>query len=164
MSVAGLGATCIITGVKPGVVVFTSKLYPWIATYFSLTLATNVICTGTSNHFFPPCAPAYVVTIALVACKIWRSQKALSSVNLKSSLTPVMITVVESGAIYSAALLSVTVAYATKNNGQYAALDFVRYLCFSLWSQYCSLLCILYICRSLRLSCVLSDILVCSCF
>jgi len=106
-AVVGFGAIHIITKVTPETVVFTSKLYPWITTYFILTLVTNIICT------------------ALVAWRIWWSQKALSNAQLPSSLTPVMITVVESGAIYSTALIAVMVAYATKTNGQYAALDFV---------------------------------------
>lgn len=66
------------------------------------------------------------VPIALIAIRIWQSQKALRRVKVQSNLTPVMIILIESGSIYAAALLSVIITYAIKNNGQYVILDFVR--------------------------------------
>lgn len=54
--VAGFGTTYVFSQVKPGEKVFIHQLYPWITTYFSLTLATTVICTCTLNLF--PVSPA----------------------------------------------------------------------------------------------------------
>jgi len=86
-------------------VVFTSKLAPWIASTLAITLATNVTCTG------------------LIAYRIWLSQRATRDFRVHSPLMPVMITMIESGVLYSAAALSCLVAYASGSNGQYAALD-----------------------------------------
>ena len=45
---------------------------------------------------------------------------------MSSTLLPVMIIVIESGAIYSAALVSGIAAYAAENNALYVITDFVR--------------------------------------
>lgn len=63
---------------------------------------------------------------ALIAVRIWRSQRILREARIQSNLIPLMVTLVESGALYAAALLSVIVTYATKNNAQYIVLDLVR--------------------------------------
>jgi len=109
-AVAGFGTTYIFSKVQPGDRVFISQLYPWITTYFSLTLATTVICT------------------TLIAVRIWRGQMMMRQARLQSNLMPIMVTLVESGAIYAAALLSVIVTYATKNNAQYIVLDLLTSL------------------------------------
>jgi len=84
-----------------------SQLFPWIASYLAVTLATNVICTG------------------LIAFKLRGSRKELGGFYVQSSLIPILTKVMESGAIYSAALISVLVAYLTGRGGKYAAFDLI---------------------------------------
>jgi hypothetical protein len=45
---------------------------------------------------------------------------------MDSTLLPVMVMIIESGAVYSAALISIIAAYALGNNSQYIIVDFVR--------------------------------------
>jgi len=92
---------------EPGNVVFDSVLAPWITSAFSMTLSTTVICTG------------------LIAFRIWRSQRLLKQARVHSTLLPVMVMIVESGAIYSAALISIIAAFASGNNSQYIIIDFL---------------------------------------
>jgi len=92
---------------QPGDIVFESVLAPWVASGWSMTLATTVICTG------------------LIAFRIWRSRRLLKQSRMHSSLLPVLVIIIESGALYSAAMISVIVAYAAGNNLQYIIIDFL---------------------------------------
>lgn len=92
---------------KPGNVVFESVLVPWVTSAWVMTLATNVTCTG------------------LISFRIWRSQRLLKQAGMSSTLLPVMIIVIESGAIYSAALVSGLATYAAGNNALYVINDFI---------------------------------------
>jgi len=91
----------------PGNVVFESVLAPWVASAWSTTLATNVTCT------------------VLISFRIWRGQRRLKQAGMSSTLLPVMIIVIESGAIYSSGLISALAAYASGNNSQYIIRDFL---------------------------------------
>jgi len=92
---------------KPGSVVFESVLAPWITSAWSMTLGTTLFCTG------------------LIAFKIWQSQQLLKQVRMRSTLTPIMVIIIESGAVYSAAMISIIAAYASGNNSQYIIVDFL---------------------------------------
>jgi len=88
-------------------VAFESALAPWITATFSMTLATNVVCTG------------------LIVYRIWRSQRQVEPACKNSTFLPVMVMIIESGAIYSAALISVVVTYSAGHSAQYVLLDFL---------------------------------------
>jgi hypothetical protein len=133
--VAGSGTTYVLPKVKPEDKWFISQLYPWITAYFSLTLITTVLCTGmvyTDPHLF---LQLIWLSTALIATRIWRCQRALKKVQLRSNLIPAMIVVIESGATYAAAMLSVLIAYVTKSNGQCIVLDLVGRLWFAILSS-----------------------------
>jgi len=76
----------------------------WIISFIAMTLSTNIFCTS------------------LIAVKIWKIN-SLSSQFVAHSLTPVMLVVVESGAIYSCCLIALLVCYLTGSWGQYLILD-----------------------------------------
>jgi len=95
---------------KPGNVVFESLLSPWISFAWSMSLATTLTCTG------------------LIAFRIWRSQRLLRETRLHSTLLPVMVMIIESGALYAAALISIIAAYAAGSNSQYIIVDFLTSL------------------------------------
>jgi len=92
---------------KPGNVVFETLLSPWITFAWSMSLATTASCTG------------------LIAFRIWRSQRQLKQYRMHSTLLPVMVMIIESGAVYSAALISTIAAYASGNNSQYILVDLI---------------------------------------
>ncbi|KAF8503020.1 hypothetical protein BU17DRAFT_101872 [Hysterangium stoloniferum] len=102
--IAGIGVVhgCAIT--KNGDV-FASTLSGWITSFFTLTLATNVICTS------------------LIAARIWFTTRKVARFSGQQTLMPVVIVVVESGFIYSASCITLLVVYLIGSNAQYPALD-----------------------------------------
>ncbi|KAJ7439330.1 hypothetical protein FB451DRAFT_1415753 [Mycena latifolia] len=103
---SGIGVIYTTTrGAPPGASVFLPALVPWVISFFGFTLCTNVLCT------------------VLIVLRIWFC--AHRSVVQHSLLRPFMAVVIESGAIYSGALLALLVMYASGSVGQYPALDYV---------------------------------------
>jgi len=102
---AGIGACFSFSIAAASGSIFKITLGHWIVSYFSITIALNVICTS------------------LIAWKIW-------SINHRSAragdLNSVIIIIVESGAIYSATLLTLLILYEFGNFGQYILLDAVN--------------------------------------
>ncbi|KAJ3988526.1 hypothetical protein F5890DRAFT_1491209 [Lentinula detonsa] len=84
--------------------IFALELQNWIVSFFSLTLSTNFICT------------------ALVAYRIWYVNRSIMKFTHRS-WNPVMLLVIESGAIYSATLLSLLILYKAQSWFQYVLLD-----------------------------------------
>ncbi|KAJ7906264.1 hypothetical protein B0H13DRAFT_716077 [Mycena leptocephala] len=113
-SAIGVLYTLTTHATTPGATVFLDVLVPWVTSFFAFTLCTNVICT---------------VLIALRICVVQ------GSIVHHSVLRPFMIVVIESGAIYSTALLSLLVVYASGSLGQYPALDYVMPLVGILFSM-----------------------------
>ncbi|KAL4261801.1 hypothetical protein AB1N83_006450 [Pleurotus pulmonarius] len=88
---------------SPGSEIFQTAS-AWITTFFVLTMCINVTCT---------------VAIS------WRIYSARSPLSTQTSLTLVLLVVVESGALYASSVLALMVAYVSGSNGQYPALDVV---------------------------------------
>jgi len=76
----------------------------WITTFFVLTMCINVSCTAAIS---------------------WRIYSTGRLTNASRSLLPVMIIIVESGALYTSGVLGLLIAFLTGSNGQYPALDVV---------------------------------------
>ncbi|EJC99759.1 uncharacterized protein FOMMEDRAFT_93188, partial [Fomitiporia mediterranea MF3/22] len=91
--------------VSPTTLIFIPKLKQWIVSFFSLTLFTNLTCT------------------ALIAFKIWWTGRQLQSVSPQRVHSPVLAIVVESGMVYSTALISLMAAYVSGSWGHYVILD-----------------------------------------
>ncbi|KAF8234517.1 hypothetical protein L208DRAFT_1393909 [Tricholoma matsutake] len=100
----GIGILYSFARVVPQAEIFVVQLQQWILSFFSLTLATNIICTS------------------LVAYRIWAINRE-SIVFSKSSLRPIMLLVIESGAIYSATLTTLLILYKQQSWFQYVLLD-----------------------------------------
>ncbi|KZT64356.1 hypothetical protein DAEQUDRAFT_769764 [Daedalea quercina L-15889] len=102
----GVGILYSFDKVDPEASIFVVQLGHWITAFFSMTFATNVICT------------------ALVAYRIW----AINRTHLffrYQDLRPVMVLIVESGALYSATLLALLILYNVGSWFQYVVLDAV---------------------------------------
>lgn len=77
--------------------------------FYSLTLATNFFAT------------------ALLAYRIWKVDQEVASVctTRSNTLQPAMKAIIDSGALYSVALLTIIILYASNSTGQYIVLDMV---------------------------------------
>ncbi|TFY71779.1 hypothetical protein EVG20_g1237 [Dentipellis fragilis] len=90
--------------VEPGATFFHVAEHE-ITTFFSLTMTINVLCT------------------AAIAWRILMTHRFAKG---SRYLLPVIIVVVETGALYSTALCGVLITYIANSNGQYPALDIVQ--------------------------------------
>jgi len=107
--------SCIVTGagvltnfsrISPNTEVFS--LTKWVATFFTMSLATNVICT------------------VLISFRIWSVDRATGTCRQsESTLRPVLAVVVESGAIYSASLVALLATFLSHSWAQYIVIDAV---------------------------------------
>jgi len=102
----GVGILFSFARVVPEAEIFVVQLSQWIVSFFSMTLATNIICT------------------ALVGFRIWFVNRQ-NMVLFGHSMRPVLLLVIESGAVYSATLLTLLILYKTDSWFQYVLLDAV---------------------------------------
>ncbi|KAI0761638.1 hypothetical protein BD413DRAFT_485452, partial [Trametes elegans] len=107
---SGIGILYSFARVVTEAEIFVDELQDWIVAFFSLTLATNIICTGEDG------------SVGLVALRIWRLNRAIMSFAART-YRPVVFLVLESGAVYSAALAALLVLYRTRLWFQYVLLD-----------------------------------------
>ncbi|KAI5116459.1 hypothetical protein M0805_005872 [Coniferiporia weirii] len=92
-----------VSGTTP---IFATEIKHWIVSFFVLTLFTNFSCT------------------ALIAFKVWWAERQLAGfAHFSSNFKPVMIIVIESGAVYSAALFALLGTYLSGTWGYYFVLD-----------------------------------------
>ncbi|THG98240.1 hypothetical protein EW145_g7459 [Phellinidium pouzarii] len=102
----GIAALVYAGRVSPSTPIFATAIKHWIVSFFSLTLFTNVLCT------------------ALISFKIWWSERQLASfAHFSNNFKPVMIIVIESGAVYSAALFALLGTYISGTWAYYFVLD-----------------------------------------
>ncbi|KAH9838081.1 uncharacterized protein C8Q71DRAFT_723302 [Rhodofomes roseus] len=102
----GVGILYSFDKVDPEASIFVVQLGHWITAFFSMTFATNAICT------------------ALVAYRIWAVNRTYLFFRYRD-LRPVMVLIVESGAWYSATLLVLLILYNVDSWFQYVVLDAV---------------------------------------
>ncbi|KAK7028271.1 hypothetical protein R3P38DRAFT_2935081 [Favolaschia claudopus] len=103
---AGIGILYSFAKVVPQAEIFVVELQHWILSFFSLTLATNLICT------------------ILVASRIFYVNQLSKSFNVMStSLRPVALLVIESGMVYSGTLMALLILYRAESWFQYVLLD-----------------------------------------
>ncbi|KAA1478713.1 hypothetical protein DENSPDRAFT_855096 [Dentipellis sp. KUC8613] len=76
----------------------------WIKAYDVFMMSTNVYCT------------------VAIAFKIWITGSHKTSLG---NLLPVMVAIVETGALYTASLIAFLITYLAESNGQYVAIDIV---------------------------------------
>ncbi|KAG2138384.1 hypothetical protein DEU56DRAFT_755936 [Suillus clintonianus] len=86
--------------------VFTTG-HPFITTFFTLTMVISVTCT------------------TLIAWRIYRFRRFMSNRLGYVAYLPILIVIVESGALYATGVLSILLTYLIGSNGQYAVLDAV---------------------------------------
>ncbi|CAK5271753.1 unnamed protein product [Mycena citricolor] len=103
--ISGYGGTHALSLTKQGGI-FLAELVPWITTFFSTSLATNVICT------------------LLIAYRILQSQMAVRNTRVaQSRVMSAMIIFLESAALYSSTLIALLITYQLGSNVQFIIVD-----------------------------------------
>lgn len=110
---------------------------PWVTTFFVLGMCTNIYSTcmliqslGSNCFFLQP-------SLALIVYRIWRSVCSLGPYQKHGGgFIPVVMALVESGALHASAWLALLITYLLDSNGQYTVVDTITPLivCCSLWS------------------------------
>ncbi|KAI5116458.1 hypothetical protein M0805_005871 [Coniferiporia weirii] len=104
--VSGIVALVNAAHVSSTTPIFATEIKRWIVSFFTLTLFTNFSCT------------------ALIAFKVWWAERQLAGfAHFSNNFKPVMIIVIESGAVYSAALFALLGTYLSGTWGYYFILD-----------------------------------------
>jgi len=101
-SVIGVVAISLIARAHPGTDIFHVAT-SWITAYFSLTMSTNVICSGA------------------IAWRIFLTVR--KPLGTSTSLWPIIFAIIESSALYALGVIAALVSFLSKTNGQYAAVD-----------------------------------------
>ncbi|KAH9958964.1 hypothetical protein BC827DRAFT_1216806 [Russula dissimulans] len=102
-AVVGFVAVWYITIARPGTDIF-DVAKSWITAYFSLTVSTNVICSGA------------------IALRIFLVGKPLPTGRVRV-LWPILFVLIESSALYALGVLAALVSFLSGSDGQYAAVD-----------------------------------------
>ncbi|KAH8997793.1 hypothetical protein EDB86DRAFT_3150678 [Lactarius hatsudake] len=102
-TVVGCVTLQFIAHARPGTDVFHVAT-SWITAYFSLTMVTNVLCSGA------------------IAWRIFLAGKPVRGAGTKM-LWPVIFIVIESSALYAFGVIAVLASFLSGSNGQYPAVD-----------------------------------------
>ncbi|RPD72789.1 hypothetical protein L226DRAFT_436617, partial [Lentinus tigrinus ALCF2SS1-7] len=107
-AIAGYGICYELTQVKGVGAIFEGNLKPWITSFFSLSLTTNVLAT-----------------LLITGRIMWSNHRVKQYRAGYAAVTRwgVIETIVQSAAIYSAALISLLATYVSGSNAQYICLD-----------------------------------------
>jgi len=102
-----IGLCYAIATTPTGGTIFSSGINPWVKGLFAVTLTTNVMCTG------------------LIAYRITNINRSVtkSRAGMGQDLAPIVVIIVESGAIYSFSALTMLIVYELGSNAQYIVLD-----------------------------------------
>ncbi|SRR6266478_3359851 len=124
--VVGSVAISYIHRARPGTDIF-NVAKAWITAYFSMTMCSNIICSG-EPHSCIPSRPSLrswaflTYVIGATATRIYLAWKSQSRGNAKLYRRIVFI-IVESSALYAFGVLAALVSFVSGTNGQYAAVD-----------------------------------------
>lgn len=92
--------------------------YYWLSAFFYLTLATNVLSTGSSSSFLSWVSPL-INSVGLLAYRIFSIDREVSRAQasiMKRSIRPIMMIIVDAGIFYTVLLLIIIILFATKSN------------------------------------------------
>jgi hypothetical protein len=103
--------------------IFVQRTGQWITSFYATTLACNLLATGTPSPIL--LAPLTDFS-ALLAYKLWTIDRNVHGSRMGRGLTkPVLMVIIDAGALYSVTLLAALVCFVSKSNGQYVVLDMV---------------------------------------
>ncbi|KAI0655757.1 hypothetical protein C8Q70DRAFT_413470 [Cubamyces menziesii] len=141
-AVTGIGVCVEIGLTKPGNPIFASNLQPWIRTFFALSLTTNLFATGSSlfivNYLRVPSdfRAWYIVSdstpslLVLIIGRIMWANRRVREYRANGAMVGshwnVVEIVIQSAAVYSAALIAMLGTYLADSNAQYVCLDIIQ--------------------------------------
>lgn len=110
----------------PEAEIFVAELQQWIVSFFSLTLATNIICTSELRALSKLADLGLIAfpSKALVASRIWMLNRQIMNF-AEHSYKKIVFLVLESAAVYTATLTALLILYKTESWFQYVMLDAV---------------------------------------
>ncbi|KAJ6620257.1 hypothetical protein B0H10DRAFT_2021988 [Mycena sp. CBHHK59/15] len=98
--------------------VFARHLGKWITSFYATTLVCNLVATGAACIFPRSEHPA--------AYRLWIIDRNVHGSRFGRGLTlPVLLVVIDAGALYSITLCAALICFVLKSNGQYVVLDMV---------------------------------------
>ncbi|KAJ7751340.1 hypothetical protein B0H14DRAFT_2405650, partial [Mycena olivaceomarginata] len=111
VAVAIAGAGSVYSCTLPTTVsndIYARELGKWIKAFYCMTLSCNLLAT------------------ALLAFRLWTIDRRSQQTRLsKSIVMPVLMVVMDAGALYSFTVIAAVVCFAVESNGQYVVLDMV---------------------------------------
>jgi hypothetical protein len=107
--------------------VFTNKTGHLVATFMTLTLATNLLSSGKHTSAYARCAMLGLITLllGLLAYRIWKSERKVSGIRATKRKMPLLRVFLDAAILYSAALCSSIICFVLSNNGLYVMADLV---------------------------------------
>lgn len=81
--------------------IFNTALAPWITSFNVITAGTNIIATGKNRGQFAIECSTNTCAVGLIAYSIWHVNHQVSDLIGGNRLSPVIVIVIESGAIYA---------------------------------------------------------------
>jgi hypothetical protein len=121
LTVIGFVACATISRAIPGTTIFAAAKQ-WIATFFSLTMCINVLCTG---EFFGSLSSIHLLSSKLEGTIVWKIW-SVSWGRAGGSYMAIIAVIIESGALYTFSVLALLIAFLSGSDGQNAALDAVQ--------------------------------------
>ncbi|KAG2138007.1 hypothetical protein DEU56DRAFT_736531 [Suillus clintonianus] len=101
VAVFGVFTTCNFSRASTDINIFTNKTGHLVATFITLTLATNLLSSG------------------LLAYRIWVIDRKVSAIRTTKGRMPLLRVLIDAAILYSATLCSSLICFALSNNGLY---------------------------------------------
>ncbi|KAJ6529005.1 hypothetical protein B0H19DRAFT_968826 [Mycena capillaripes] len=110
-AVAIAGAGSVYSCTLPSTVsndIYARELGKWIKAFYCMTLSCNLLAT------------------ALLAFRLWTIDRNVNKTRLSKGIAiPVLMVVIDAGALYSFTVIAAVVCFALESNGQYVVLDMI---------------------------------------
>lgn len=121
--VSGIGTLVHEATASPTTPIFVFKA--WITSFFVITLFTNLTATSMRQSLLLTTwlHTLFIHLPGLIAGKIWMSERRTAGFLKSHTLSPILIIVIESGAVYSISLIALLATFLISNWGQYVVLD-----------------------------------------
>ncbi len=115
--------------------IFVQQTGKWVVSFYSVALTTNISATCETNISIL-CAFANPPFLVILATKLWIAHRrtvkyfgSMSTHTSRSSFYPIILVIVECGALYSLALIAMLATYLLKSNAAYLVIDLVGSAC-----------------------------------
>jgi len=103
--------------------VFEYETGQWVISFYSTAIATNIIATS----YDISTVASWICYLGILAFKLWLIHRCSSGIRTtKSRAYPILILIMECGALYSMSLVTMLATYLAASNSAYIVIDTVR--------------------------------------